>query len=257
MGTRSLSSGSVKLTCKATIDNTMLDGQVASAAHDVTPINTKFTDGVGADQANRVWEDRDRVLSSGATESIDLYNMVGIDIGAGVGNDALGQALTIEEIVLIVITNKSTSAGSLEVEPGASNALNALGSHTVANEGALKPGASLAKFFPGADGIDLSSTKKNVKFTASGGACTFSIYILGRHDDEESSTSSLSSLSSSSSSSTSSASSTSSQSSLSSSTSTSSISSSSTSSESSSSSSSTSSVSSSSSSASSSSSSSS
>lgn len=242
MGTRSLSSGSVKLTAKATIQNAMTDGQVASVSHDVTPLDTKFTDGVDADQANRVWEDRDRALSSGADETIDLYNMVGIDIGAGVGLDALGQGLTIEEIVLISITNSEDSTGDLEITPGAVNPLNALGEHTVSNGGALKPGASLVKFFPGAAGIDLSSTKKNVKFTANGGAVEFSIYVLGRDDDDQSSTSSLSSLSSSSSSTSSSVSSTSSASTLSSSSSTSSASSSSTSSASSSSSSSTSSA---------------
>jgi hypothetical protein len=232
MGTRSLQSGSVKLTIKATIQNLLTDGQIASASHDVTPINTKFDSGLNADEANRVWEDRDRALSSGANETLDLYSFVGLNIGAGDNCDALGQALTIEEIVTICITNENEEgdAGFLEIEPGAVNAFNALGSHTVANGGALGPGASLVKHFPGSAGMDLSSTKKNIKLTANGGAVDYSIYIIGRDDDDESSSTSTSSLSSSTSTSTSSVSSTSSQSSLSSSSSTSSVSSSSTSS---------------------------
>jgi len=249
MGTRSLASGSVKLTVKATIQHEMTDGQKATCAHDVTPINTSYDDGVDADQANRVWEERDRELANGASDTIDFYNLVNQNIGAGDGNDSLGQALTFEELVLVSITNSEDSTGSLEIEPGASNGMTALGSHTVANGGALPPGANFTKHFPGANALNVTSALKNVKFTANGGALEYNIYLLGRHDDEESSTSSLSSLSTSSSSTSSSLSSTSSQSSLSSSSSTSSVSSSSTSSVSSSSSSSTSSASSSSSSA--------
>jgi len=226
MGTRSLASGSVKLTVKATIQHEMTDGQKATCAHDVTPINTSYDDGVDADQANRVWEERDRELANGASDTIDFY-----------------------KLVLVSITNSEDSTGSLEIEPGASNGMTALGSHTVANGGALPPGANFTKHFPGANALNVTSALKNVKFTANGGALEYNIYLLGRHDDEESSTSSLSSLSTSSSSTSSSLSSTSSQSSLSSSSSTSSVSSSSTSSVSSSSSSSTSSASSSSSSA--------
>jgi hypothetical protein len=244
MGTRAITSTSAKLTLKATITNTMTDGQVASCSHDTTPVNTRFETGVDAEQFNRAWEDIDRSLSSGASETLDFYSFVGLNIGAGDNLDALGQALTMEELVLICIKNENDEgdAGFLEIEPGASDALNALGSHTVANGGALGPQAVLLKYFPGGAGIDLSASKKNVKFTANGGTVAYSVTLWGRDDDDVSSSSSSSSLSTSSSTSTSSVSSTSSLSSQSSSSTSSSLSSSSTSSASSSSSSSTSSA---------------
>jgi hypothetical protein len=142
--------------------------------------------------------------------------MTGLDIGAGSGNDALGQALTVEEAVGIIIQHVSGD-GALQIEPGSSNALNCFGSGlTVANGGALKAGGCAMLWNPGADGIDLSSTKKNLKFTAVSGDVVYSVFVLGRHDDDESSSTSSASSSSSTSSSSSSASSSSSSSSSSS-----------------------------------------
>ena len=73
MSTRSAES-EVKLIFSATIKNTLDDGQVASVTLGDTIISGKIQSGVEANQANRVWADTDRTLSSGATEDIDIYD---------------------------------------------------------------------------------------------------------------------------------------------------------------------------------------
>lgn len=219
MSTRS-AEAEVKLSFNATITNALGSSAGAgnsnvTANHNATIVSGRINDGIGSGQANRAWWSEGRTLGSGGNETLDLYNMTGLDIGAGSGNDALGQALTVEEAVGIIIYVDPASTGALQIEPGSSNPLNCFGSGlTVANGGALNAGGVAMLWQPGADGIDLSSTKKNLKFTASGGDVTYSVYVLGRHDDDESSsTSSLSSSSSTSSSSSSASSSSSSSSS--------------------------------------------
>jgi hypothetical protein len=186
---------------------------VSQATIDATLLSGNIPNGINAGQANRAWASISRALGSGGNETLDLYQMIGLDIGAGSGNDALGQACLFEEIVCIIIKCEDGSAGQLQVEPGTSNPLNALGSLTVANGGALRAKGVRLWFESDEQGIDLSPTKKSVKFTAMNGAVTYSIYIIGRNDDDESSSSSSLSSSSSTSSSSSSKSSSSSSSS--------------------------------------------
>jgi hypothetical protein len=164
---------------------------------------TKLTleSGIEADEFNRAWQSIDRTLASGASETLDLYDFATLDIGGGAGNDVLGQALTMEEIVCLVIVQEE-GPGRLEInETPPANVIAWLGSHTVANGGALKAGGVRLWLESDADALDITDASSHkVTFKANGGAVTYSIYILGRHDDNESSSSSLSSSSSSSSS---------------------------------------------------------
>ena len=214
MGTRS-AEAEVKLSYNGTVKNTLTDGQVAQVTHAGTVLTGRMRDGVGASQVNRMWED-ERTLTTAATETLDIYSFAGLDIGAGAALDALGQSLVMEELVTLLVFVDSASAGSLEIEPGATNAF-PCGTHTVAAGNAFRAGGVFLMHNPDASGFNLSSTVKNIKFTANGGAVTYTIVLIGRHDDEESSSSTSTSTSSLSSSSTSSLSSTSSQSSQSSS----------------------------------------
>jgi len=215
MANESLSSAQIKLNFSATLQNVISgssSGNPASASIAADLISGQIQNGLLAGQADRLWFSERRPLGSGGQETLDLYQMVGIDIGAGAGNDALGQACIFENIFCLIVKNEADSVGTLEVQPGTANSLNAISAQTVANGGGLEPGAVRVWYSP-VLGIDLSSTKKNVKFDANSGALSYSVYVLGRHDDEESSSSSSSSSSSKSSSSSSSISSSSSSSS--------------------------------------------
>jgi hypothetical protein len=117
--------------------------------------------------------------------------------------------MDLEEIVLIAIVNENavTAAGQLEVKPADSEGWDPIGIHTVALGGALRGQGSLVKVQLAESGFDITPANNHrITLKANGGAVNYSVYIIGRHDDGESSSSSssLSSLSSSSSSSSSS-----------------------------------------------------
>jgi len=204
MGTRTAVS-TIKLEFKSQVKNTLTNGVPATWSMGKAVINDTLTNGVSINQSNRAWENRDIALTSAATDTIDLYDLGSIDIGAGAGADGVGQALVFEEIVGIIIVNESTSTGSLEVFPNAVNGWDPIGIHTVALGGALPPDGMLMKYSPNTDAFDVTDASSHkIDLKASGGNLTYSIYVIGRHDDDDSSSSSSSSSSSLSSSSTSS-----------------------------------------------------
>lgn len=224
-GTRSLVQPKVTAKLSATAKNELLDGGASTFSFAAT-IDDKLASGVGPNLANRVWQWKHsatspKTIASGANVVIDLYDFTGLDAGAGAGNDPLGQALIMENIVAILIKNENAvdAAGSLEVEPDATNGWTPIGIHTVATGGALRGGGFLFKYQPDSTGFDITDASSHrIKLTANGADVNYSVWVLGRHDDETSSSSSSSSSSSNSSSSSDSSSSSSSNSSSSSST---------------------------------------
>lgn len=208
-GTRS---AELKLTIdfKGTIQNTLIDGQAATCAVGEKIVNTTYADGVSINKVSRLWEDRDREITSGNHHELDLFDFTGEDIGAGSGNDAIGQALSLQEVVTFIVKHES-GAGSLEIRPNAAaNGWTPCPILTVALGGALKVGSSLVMHNPAEDAFSVSAGSCIVHLKAVGGDVTYSVYVAGRHDTDESSSSSTSSLSSASSQSSSTSSSTSS-----------------------------------------------
>lgn len=225
MGTRA-ATGQVKLVVTNNITNTMTDGQEASATLDETVISGRLTSGVSEQEYNRGWTD-ERTIASGGSEDIDLFDLGTIDVGAGAGLDALGQAWAILEIVTLIIT-QTAGPGRLQINAtDPTNKVAWMPTLTVANGGAGRPPTTdghnwtLAMHNPHSDAFPITDASSHmVRFGASGGAVTYQIHMLARHDVDESSSSSSSTkstLSSSTSSSTSSISSVSSSSSSSSS----------------------------------------
>ena len=231
MGTRSLQSPRFKLELTATVNNRLTNNTSRSGSGQVNfTRDNQLTDGVSETQANRAWEWTGS-LASGGVKTFDLYDFENLDLGAGNGNDVVGQVLLLEEIVAIVVSNENAAGedGILEIEPASTNGWAPIGIHLGAN--GLGPQGMLAKYDPSLAAFDITDgSSHRIKLTANGGAINYKIAILGRSDDEESSSSSSSQSSSSSSSSSSSASSSSSSSVSSSSLSSSSISTSSSSS---------------------------
>ncbi len=215
MAVVSLSNARFSLGMTGTMINTLVDGkstQVQAAMGDTSLVNKNLASGAEADKANRFYQITGKVLASGASITYDLYDFQNVDIGAGIGRDALGQLIVHEEIVGIIVS-VTDGTGSLEVIPHASNGWSPIGSHTVATKGALRKGGVLAKFQPDEDAFDVThNSNHRIQLTANGGSVTFSLHVMARHDDDVSSSSSSSS-SSSTSSQSSSSSSTSSQSS--------------------------------------------
>lgn len=198
---RSLANIKLEVRLFSVLQNTLDDGSVVKVDHPDLNYRPSIESGTFAvSTADRGWQSVSRTLSSGGNETLDLFDFAGVDVGGGAGNDAVGLANTFEEIVAIIFVNENAvdAAGELEVEPGAANGWNPIGIHTNALGGALKGQGMLLKTNmadPAYLVVDASS--KNIKMTANGGAVTYSIYVLGRSDTEESSSSSISTSSSS------------------------------------------------------------
>jgi len=202
MANRSVASPKVIAQLLANVRNTMDDGVIVSGAVNGNT-NDTLTNGVSANQANRAWQWLTKDLGSGGAITLDLYDFAGFDAGAGAGNDIVGQAMALEEIVAIKIKNNNdvALAGQLEVIPDPTNGWTPMGSHTVATGGALRGGGVILMYQPAESGFDVvDGSSHRIRLRAFGGAVNYSIWILGRHDDNESSSSESSSVSSSSSS---------------------------------------------------------
>lgn len=190
-------SGQIQLTSKLSIKNLLDDNQSASVTHSATVLNQTLNNGLQANQINRGWGDNSRALTSGNEETIDLYDLGSIDIGAGAGLDGLGQALAIEEIVGIIIWVSSSSDGQLAIQPGDTNGWTPIGTHT--GNGAIGAGGCLLKWDPTEGAFDVADgSSHTIKLSAVGGDVTYGIHVFGRSDDDESSSSSSSSSSTSS-----------------------------------------------------------
>lgn len=205
MANRSISSVSFKATLSGNVVNTMVDGSTTAVAPISASISQNFTSGVSSGKANRGWLKKSSTLADGADLTIDLYDFAGEDIGAGYGEDPVGQTMEpIEEIVVFILKNENSlsSAGQLEINPEGALTWTAIGSHTVGNGGALGGGGCLIKMDPGEEALDVINTSnQEIRLRAVGGDVVYSLWILARHDDDESSSSSSSSSSTSTSSS--------------------------------------------------------
>lgn len=203
MGTRSTTGHSFILNIAATISNALDDSASAAATLNGSYVGNTLSNGVEANQISRAWVNKSLEISASSSVDLDVADVSALDIGAGSGVDALGQDVVMEEIVLLVIKNKSTSAGYLEINSTLpSSQWGVIPQYAARNAvgGALKPGGVRIWFEPDAQALDTAGSGAEVRLTATGGDVTAEIYIFGRHDDEASSSSSGSSSSSSSSS---------------------------------------------------------
>ena len=138
MARRSLSSPKIVAQISATVTNTLDDAVAVSGAVSGV-INNTLTSGIGASKASRGWQwmnttTTPRTIAAAGTVVIDLYDFAGFDFGAGAGNDASGQALTLNDVVAILIKNENEvgDAGTLDVEPDAAQGWTPIGIHTKA-----------------------------------------------------------------------------------------------------------------------------
>lgn len=202
--TRSLSSMKVELKLFASLQNLLTDSNVVSVNHPNLNYKPTLSSGVDASQANRGWQSKTRTLQNGVSEDIDLYDLGAIDIGAGLGNDGVGQAVEPnEEIVAVAIVNDNavTADGMLEIEPSSTNGWTSIGTHTNTTKGALRGQGVLFKCQIANTGFEVTDgSSHRIKLTAYGGSVSYSIYLMARSDVDQSSSSTSSSQSTSSSS---------------------------------------------------------
>jgi hypothetical protein len=203
MANRSTSGNQFSLSVSATIQNLLSGSKTASASLSGDIITQSILSGVSANQINRVYDERSISLEFEDNLVVDLRDLAARDIGAGSGNDGVGQVQLFEEIVGLVVHHVGGN-GTLEINSTLPadpipwipqySARHAVG-------GALRAGGIRVWFESDTQGLDTSSGGRNVQFTvAEDDSVLFDLLIFGRHDDDESSSSSQSSSSQSSSS---------------------------------------------------------
>ena len=199
MAVRSITSAKVTAKITATINNIMDDNQTASGPVSIGG-DLKLDDGVSLNEVSRGWQwihtaANPKTISSGGTLVIDVFDFGILDMGAGVGDDIVGQDLELLEIVAIMIKNANADgvAGRLEIEPDPVNGWNPIGSHTVATGGALRAQGVLLKLQPDTTGFAVTDASSHrILLTANGADVDVEMALLARHDVEESSSSSSS-----------------------------------------------------------------
>jgi len=183
--TRSLKSFSVAAGLQATLQNLLVDEAtyVAAAQGAAYSPATALSSGTAANKADRIWTSLARALASGGNESIDLYDFGSLDIGGGAGRDAVGQLITLAEIVAILIQNNASSAGGLIIGGEGSGAAwnSGFGGSDSAVTPTIAPGGWWQLFTPADPALVVTDTTNHLlKIAATGGAVTYDIHILGR-----------------------------------------------------------------------------
>lgn len=139
---------------------------------------SQFGDGVGANQADRLFVD-ERTVNSASNDDIDL---------AGVLADAFGTTITLAELVFLGVINKPKSptaaanTTNLTIGLGTNPFLGFLGG-TLPTLGPLPPGAAAFLIAPGAAGFGTITGASNDLLriaNSSGAAATYQIAALGR-----------------------------------------------------------------------------
>lgn len=207
MGTRS-ASGNIDIKVQSAIKNTLTDNTAANASIGGSLFTQKMSNGVSDKEWSRTWSSKGRTLTAGNSEDFDLFDFAGTDIGAGAGNDSLGQAMDNEEVVVFALV-VTAGTGSIELMPSnPANHATWVPNMTVARNGGLKKDGGIVLWNTSDDGFDVADgVSHTIRIRADGGSMTYDLYVFARHDDDESSSSTSSSQSSSQSSSASSSSS--------------------------------------------------
>ena len=176
MGTRT-STATVKGSIASVVYNLLSDGIVKPVVSIGGSHSSNLTTGTGVNEADRAWSEYARTLVTSTNEDLDLYDLGTRDIGAGAGNDALGQTWIAAEIVGLLVTN--VGPGTLTLTASGSNGwtplLGATGTHGIAAGGVFQ---IYNPTDPAFAVTDASNHKLN--FAASGGNCVYDVHIIAR-----------------------------------------------------------------------------
>ena len=138
-----------------------------------------YTSGTGANQVNRIKKDIAIALESAATVDLDLFDFAGF----ADANDILGNALgTMAELVELKIDVDASSTGTLLVgNNGTGAAFNSIFNGDDDAAIPLPPGAGMHLYCSAATAWAIAdSTNHLLRLTASGGAVTGNVVVMGR-----------------------------------------------------------------------------
>ena len=173
---------SIKASIDGNFTNTLTNSGGTSAVNIVQSAILSITNGTTTGKADKIWSLTERSLSGASSENIDVYDFGTIDIGTGAGEDALGNTVTLADIVAVIVENKSTSTGNLTIGgEGSAAAWNSIfNASDTAELGPLPPGG----FFMIGSGADpafaVADTSNHLFKMTSSATLTYDIVIIGR-----------------------------------------------------------------------------
>jgi hypothetical protein len=174
-------SGRVHVSLSSVLQNVLTNSLgTASASIDFSSTYS-ITDGTTSDKADKVWASTGRTLSGAADETIDVYDFGSLDIGAGAGKDPLSGTLALAEICFLIVSNRSTSTGTLTVGgDGTTAAWNAWCNADDDGAITLKPGMLHVIGGLVDPAFAVADTTSHLLKMASSANLTYDIYIIGR-----------------------------------------------------------------------------
>ena len=185
MGTRS-AQGDVSFKAQATVVNILDDGSQASSVLGGQVIRASLENGINDQQINRALQIKDIAILDGNFKDFNVATLGGTDIGAGTGNDALGQTWDLEELVLLVVVNKE-GPGVLEIQatvPAAANLVWIPGGYAAdTNSGGIRAGGFRMWYEPGEVGLDLVPLSSSIRKTPTSTQLLDSIFQANSAED--------------------------------------------------------------------------
>lgn len=139
--------------------------------------------GVGVNQVDRVWGDNDLFVPTATPVDLDLFDFATIDIGAGVGLDALGQPAGFAKVIGLMVVNKSLTA-NLDVGNNATAAafgqpfVNSADPDTAALR--IGPGGTLLLINPSLAGYPVTDTSDHLLRLSSDADLNCAVLLAGR-----------------------------------------------------------------------------
>jgi hypothetical protein len=161
--------------------NELTDLQTPYVALDAGTTKIAITDGTGDNQGDRLWSSKSRDLAIGVSETIDVFDFAGVDLGAGAGRDQLGQTMALAEMIEVMVKVRRGSAGVLEIDTSLANGWTTLLDGVVRLKATSTQDAVFVILVP-ADGVGTITDGSNhlLKFTAVGGAVEYDVHLAGR-----------------------------------------------------------------------------
>ena len=166
----------ISISVIADLLNTLTDGNLVKVQHK-NVLNHNFANGLGSDQIDIGWESESRTLSDGSNEDLNLFDLSGLNLGAGSGLDPLGQSVAMTELALLYINNRS--AAVLTIGGAASNELTAIFG-AAGDKIKIAAWGQLLLIAPKNAGFAVTTTTDALRIAASGAAATYDIVVLGR-----------------------------------------------------------------------------
>jgi hypothetical protein len=146
-------------------------GDLESAASTIDKaMSVAFSDGVGSNQANRIWKDT-RTLAASASENLDL---------SGSLTDIYGDAVVFARIKALIVIASAVNANNVNVARHSSTGVPI---YLAASDGEpVHPGGFLVKVWPGATGIPVTAGTGDlltITNSAGGSSVDYTIVVVG------------------------------------------------------------------------------